>query len=188
MANDMLTGLISSFAEPALEDLGARLGIPASTVKAAAPVVVGLVLTAIQRMAAQPGGSDMLTSLLQSSSDRLGDRDLDTFVKEADPSNSAALLHALSGSNSIQNVASNLAHSFDMQPESAGQLLGLMAPAVMSQIAGMASDEGLDAQGIFNAVETDTAALEAMGNLGHMLDNEPGITDDIKRAFHSLFG
>lgn len=186
MATDMLTSLANSFGGPVLQDLGDRLGLPAPAVKAATPMVIGLVLSGVKRLAAQPGGKEQLGALLQGSSERMGARDLDGFVKEADPAKSTALLDALTGGNSVDQVAANLAGKTGLDPQGVGKMLGIMAPAVMSQVAGMAKEKNLDIDGVMSAI--DSADLGAAGNMDYLLDNVPGISDDLKRGFDKLFG
>lgn len=186
MATDMLTSLANQFGGPIVADLGTRLGLPASAVKAATPMVIGLVLSGARRLAAQPGGKEQLGSLLQSTSDRMGTRDLDGFVKEADPAKSADLLNALTGGNSVDQVAANLAGKTGMDPHAVGKMLGIMGPAVLGSVAGMAKEQDMDIDGIVGAL--DSANLGGLGDMDYLLDNVPGVSDDIKRGFDKLFG
>ena len=188
MAQDMLTGLIDSYSGPVLKDLGERVGLPESAVKMATPMVVGLVASGVKRLASQPGGVEKLTSLLQGAGDRVGSRDLDTFVKEADPAKTADLLDSLTGSNSAENVAANLARLTKQDPETIGKTLGIMAPAVMSQMNTLAKDQGLDTQGLADLVDQNADALKGLGDQDDILDDVPGIGDDIQRGLGKLFG
>ena len=188
IAAEMITGLVESFSGPFLTDLGDRVGLPESAVKMAAPVVVGLVVSDAKRVASRPGGVEKLTSVLQVAEDRIGDRDLDSFVKEADPSKTADLLHALTGSNSSEQISANLARLTKQDPETIGKTLGIMAPAVMSQMNTLAKDQGLDTQGLADLVDQNADALKGLGDQDDILDDVPGIGDDIQRGLGKLFG
>lgn len=188
MAQDMITGMVESFGGPVLTDIGKRVGLPESAIKMAMPIVIGLVVTGIKRMASQPGGMDNVASLLQGASDRVGARSLDTFVNEADPAKTAATLDALTGTNSSEQVVANLANLTKQDPETIAKTMGIMAPAVLSQLNTMAKDQGLDTQGLVNVIDQNSDALKAVGNLDYLLDNTPGITDDIQRGLGKLFG
>ena len=83
---DMISGLINSFGGPVLEDLGKRFGLPPQMVKTATPMAIGLVLAGVKRMSANPGGKDAVAAMMDSASQRVGDRSLDAFIQEADPS------------------------------------------------------------------------------------------------------
>ena len=115
MATDMLTSLVNSFGAPALDSLGKRLGLPPSVVKAATPMVIGLVLTGIRRLANQPGGMDSLGALLQDNSQRVGDRNLNAFLQEANPAKTEQTLDALTGSNAFDQVAANFARRLHLR-------------------------------------------------------------------------
>lgn len=188
MAGNMIEGLVDSFGGPVLQDLGNRLGLPADVVKQATPLVTGLVVAGIGRLAKQPGGADKVSDLLQSAGDRMGGRDLDTFVKEADPAKSAEMLQALAGSNSVENITANLAKTTGLSTDSVGQMLGVMTPAVVGQVGKMAKEQGLDAAGVANLIEQNADALKGLGDLDTLMDNMPGISDDIKRGISKLFG
>lgn len=185
---DMISGMVESFGGPVLEDMGKRVGLPADTVKMAVPVVTGLVLMGIKRMASQPGGADKLAQMMTANSERVGGRDLATLVKEADPAKTADALNALTGSNSAENVVANLARKTGLDPNAVGQLMGIMTPAVMSQLGGMAKEKGLDAQGVVDLVNSNSDALKAIPGLDYILDDVPGISDDIKRGLNKIFG
>ena len=188
MAVKPIESLVNSFSGPVLEELGTRVGLPASVVKQATPLVTGMVVSALGRLAKLPGGVDQVASLLQGSVDRLGGRDLDTFVQEADPAKSEDLLRTVAGDNSVKNITSNLAGKLGVSAESVGKMLGVMAPAVVGQMGTMAKEQGLDAAGVANLIEENADALEALGDLDTLLDNVPGIGDDIKRGIGKLFG
>lgn len=190
MAGNMIEDLVNSFGGPVLEDLGKRLGLPADTVKGAIPVVTGLAVAGLNRIAKQPGGSDQIANLFKGVGDRMGDRDLDTFVKEADPAKSAELLQALAGSNSVENITANLAKKTGLSTDSVGQLLGVAMPAVVGTMDKMAKEQGLDAAGVTDLIEQGASALQGKGidDLDTLMDNVPGISDDIKRGIKKLFG
>ncbi len=188
MATDMLTSLVNSFGAPALDSLGKRLGIPPSVVKAATPMVIGLVLAGVRRLAAQPNGVAALDTLVQGNSQRIGNRDLSTFLQEASPVKSAETLDALTGSNTFEQVAANFARKTGMDPHVAGELIGVMAPAVLSEAQSLAKQQGLDIDGVVQAIDAQSDALNAVGDLDYILDDVPGISDDIMRGFDKLFG
>jgi hypothetical protein len=69
-----------------------------------------------------------------------------------------------------------------------GKMLGFLAPAVIAGLGNMAKEKGLDAQGVVDLIDESSDALQAAGNLDYILDDVPGIGDDISRGLKSLFG
>ena len=183
----MLDSLVGSFGGPVLEDLGKRVGLPADVVKQATPLVTGVLVAGVGRLLKQPGGADKVTSMFKSSSDSIGG-DLDSFVKNADPAKSADMLKSLAGGNSLENITANLASKTGIGADSMGKMLGLMAPAVIGGLGKMAKDQGLDAAGVAKLLEDNAGSLQGLGDLDTLMDNVPGIGDDISRGIKKLFG
>jgi hypothetical protein len=184
----MIESLVGSFGGPVLEDLGKRIGLPAEVVKQATPLVTGLVVASVGRMLKQPGGADAVTGLFKSAGDLMGGGDLDAFVKSADPAKSADMLKMLAGSNSVENITGNLAKKTGLDADAIGKMMGVMAPAVLGGLGKMAKEQGLDAAGVGKLIEDNADALAGIGDLDTLMDNVPGISDDLKRGISKLFG
>jgi hypothetical protein len=184
----MITDLATSFGGPVLEDLGKKAGLPPEIIKQAAPIVIALVVGAVARMAKQPGGLNQLTGLFDAAGKERGSADLDSFVKNVDPAKSGDLLKALAGGNSIENVADNLSRKTGIPAEAVAGLLGTMAPAVLSQASAIAKEQGLDTAGLVNLIGEKANAMPDAQIADYILDDVPGISDDIKRGFKKLFG
>ena len=184
---DMISSMVESFGGPVLEDVGSRFNIPPQMVKMATPMIAGLVIAGIKRLGSQPDGAQKLTAMMDQNAQRMAGRDLDSFVKEADPAKTADMLNSLTGGNSLDNVTGNLAGKLGVDPKALAGMLGVMAPAVISQLGGMAKEKGLDAQGVIDLVDQNAGGLSDMG-MDYILDNTPGMGDDIKRGLGKLFG
>ncbi len=186
--SDMISGLVNSFGGPILEDLGAKLGLPPSIVKQAVPIVIGLVMTALLRKGRSPEGVQELGGLLDEANTEVGSSSLSDFIKNADPSRSAKLLDTLTGENSVENVMGNIGRLTGIPAETVTSAFGTMAPAVLSQVSGLAKGKGLDTAGLLGLIGEQGDAMKALGNLDYLLDDVPGIGDDIKRGFKKIFG
>ncbi len=184
---DMITSMITSFGGPVLEDLGKRVGLPPDIVKKVAPLGIAAVLSGVKRIAAQPGGADALSSLFKSATDTVG-TDLDAYAKGFDPAKSASMLNTLAGSNSVENVTANLARVAGISPDSMGKMMGFLGPAAVSGLGAMAKENGLDAKGVVDLLDQNSDAFKALGDLDYLLDDVPGIGDDISRGLKKLFG
>lgn len=192
MSINLLESLVNSFAPSMIDNLGKRLGISPAVVRAATPMVVGLVLSGLKRLTTQEGAQDKFNSLLKIAGDVVGSRDMDTYLQEADPAKSTGLLDVLTGSNSIEQVAANFAHKSGLDPQIdphvAGKMIGMMAPAVLNRVSGLAKEHGLDMKGIADAIDANKEALASLGDINSILDDVPGIVDDLKRGLGALFG
>jgi hypothetical protein len=192
MGINILEALVNSFAPSVLDNLGKRLGISPAVVRAATPMVVGFVLSALKRLTAQQGAQEKFNSLLNSASDLVGSRDMATYLQEADPAKSTGLLDTLTGKNSIEQVASNFAHKSGLDPQVdphvAARMIGMMTPAVLNGVSSLAKKNGLDMRGIADAIDANKDALASLGNLDDILDDAPGIVDNLKRGLSTLFG
>ena len=192
MSANILDSVVNSFGASIVENLGKRLGISPAVVRAATPMVVGLVLSGIKRLTTRDGAADTYHSLLNGASELIGSHDMDSFLQQADPAKSTSLLDVLTGNNSIEHVAANFAHKSGLDPQIdsdvAAKMLGMMAPAVLHQVDRFAKDQGLDMSGIASAIDDSSDALKSLGNLQGILDDTPGIADDIMRGLSKLFG
>jgi hypothetical protein len=192
MAVNLLDSIVRSFGPSVIDRLGQRLGISPAIVKAATPVIIGFVLSALKRVLGQEAGEEKFNSLLKTGKELVGSRGLEAFIGEADPSASASLLDILTGDNSIEQVTANFAHKSGLDPQFdprvAGKMMGVMAPAVLDQISKFAQQHGLDVKGIANAIEANSDALASLGSFDAILDDQPGLLDDLKRGLAQLFG
>ncbi len=192
MAVNVLDSIVHAFGPSVIDRLGQRLGISPAIIKAATPMVIGFVLSALKRLLGQEGGEEKFNSLLKSGKELVGSRGLEAFVGEADPSSGTSLLDILTGDNSTEQVAANFAHKSGLDPQFdpqvAGKMMGMMAPAVLDQISNLAQEHGLDVKGIANAIDANSDALASLGSLDAILDDKPGLLDDLKRGLGQLFG
>ena len=62
--------------------------------------------------------------------------------------------------------------------------------AVVGTMGKMAKEQGLDATGVTDLIEQGASVLQGKGidDLDTLMDNVPGISDDIKRGIKKLFG
>jgi hypothetical protein len=187
--SDMVSGLVTSFGGPILEELGAKIGLPPAVVKQAVPIVIGLVVTAMMRKTKSAEGKNELAGLIQSADQQVGGQSLTEFIKNADPKKSTELLDGLTGDKSLDNVVGNLSKTTGIPAETCTAAMGTLAPAIVSQISAIAKEKGLDTDGLANLIGEQAGSLGALGgNLDYLLDNTPGIGDDIQRGFKKLFG
>lgn len=98
------------------------------------------------------------------------------------------MLNTLAGCNSVENVTANLARVAGISPDSMGKMMGFLGPGAVSGLGAMAKENGLDAKGVVDLLDQNSDAFKALGDLDYLLDDVPGIGDDISRGLKKLFG
>jgi hypothetical protein len=187
--DEVVSKLATDMGTPALAALGAKVGLPEATVKQLAPVVIGMVLAALSRKAKQPDGIKQIGKLIDDA-DKAGLTKISAadYVKSADPAKNAEMLGNLIGENSLDNVASNFAGKYGIDPKQAAGLLGVAVPVVLGQLGKMQKNLGTDTAGLAKNISEHAGGLSNTGALDYVLDNTPGISDDISRGIKKLFG
>jgi len=157
-------------------------------VKQALPIVVGLVVTACARKGRSPEGMLELDGLLESANAQVGSTNLSDYLRDFDPSTSDDFLQKLVGGNSGENVMANVSRLTGIPKETATTAVAALAPAILNQLSAAARAKGLDTAGLAGLMGEQGEAIQALGNMDYLLDDVPGIGDDIKRGFQKLFG
>lgn len=188
-SDDMVTKLATDMGTPALAALGAKIGLPEGTIKQLAPIVIGFVMAALAKKAKQPDGIKQIGKLIDEA-DKAGLTSVSAgdYVKTADPAKNAAMLNNLMGGNSLENVSANFAGKFGIQPQQAAGLLGVAVPVVLGQLGKMQKNLGTDTAGLAKHIGENAQNLKDSGALDYVLENTPGISDDISRGLKKLFG
>ena len=184
MASELLNSLVNQFAGPVLEQIAAKLGISASTVKKVAPMVISLVMGSMVRTANQPGGAQKLQGLLDvvGNDKALASGDLGSFVSGFDVTKSTDLLQMLAGGNSVSNLVGNVADKAGISSKAASGLMGALAPMAVGSIAKMSQEKGLDIGGLTSLLATEVKGLGDLGDIDKLLDSAPGLWTKIRRA------
>lgn len=163
--------------------------MPESTVQQLAPELAGFVLMALGRKAKQPDGVKQIGSLI----DQAGQAGLTQMgaaeaVKLSDPAKNAEMLGGLIGDNTLENVADNFGRKTGITSEQAAGLLGVGVPVVLGQLGRMQAAHGADTTALAKAISEKVAGLKNAGELTYILENVPGISDNVKRGLRKLFG
>jgi hypothetical protein len=173
---------------PVVDALASKIGVPANVVNQFKPVIIGLVVAGIARMLKQPDGANKMQSMIDASSKAVGTTDPADFIKNVDPQKSMDMLGALAGGNSLDNVVSNLAGKTGIDAGQLTGVLGSVAPLVLAGLGGIQAKNGLSTEQLANGITEGVGQMQDLGVVDYVLDNTPGIGDDIKRGLSSLFG
>lgn len=166
--------------------LAGKLGLPEGTVQQLAPVVVAFVLMALGRKAKQPDGLKQIGTLI----DQAGQTQTTPaeYVKQADPAKNAEVLGQLIGENTLENVSDNFGRKMGITSEQAAGMLGVGVPVVLNQLAHVQNSLGTDTEGLANFIAEKAGDIKNTGEMTYILDNVPGISDNVKRGLRKLFG
>jgi len=170
-----------------------RFGISESTANTAIQMAVPLILTALARNASQPQEAQSLHQAVANDHDGSIFDNLMGYLGNPQSANGAGILGHVFGSQQPA-IENNLAQATGMDQSSAGGLLETLAPLVMGSLGKAQQENGLDASGLSNLLnsqqnEAQANAPDAMSMLSSMLDqnNDGSSMDDLKRMAASFF-
>ena len=177
----------------AARTIAQRFGISESTANTAIQMAVPLILTAIARNASQPQEAQSLHQAVATDHDGSILDNVMGYLGNPQSANGAGILrHVFGGQRPV--VENNLAQATGMDQSSAGGLLETLAPLVMGSLGKAQQQEGLDASGLSNLLnsqqqQAEANAPNAMSVLSSMFDrnNDGSSMDDLQRMAASFF-
>jgi hypothetical protein len=177
----------------AVRTIAQRFGVSESQANAAVQIGVPLILTAMARNASQPQGAESLHQAINNDHDGSIFNNLMGYLGNPQSANGAGILGHVFGPQQ-PTIENNLAQATGMDQTSAGGLLATIAPMVMGAVGQTQQQNGLDASGLSNLLNSQQQQAQAnapgvMGMLGSMLDqNQDGsAVDDLQRMAANFF-
>jgi len=177
----------------AVRTIAQRFGVSESQANAAVQIAVPLILTALARNASQPQGAESLHQAINNDHDGSIFNNLMGYLGNPQSANGAGILGHVFGPQQ-PTIENNLAQATGMDQTSAGGLLATIAPMVMGAVGQTQQQNGLDASGLSNLLNSQQQQAQAsapgvMGMLGSMLDqNQDGsAVDDLQRMAANFF-
>jgi len=177
----------------AASTIAQRFGISESTANTAIQMAVPLILAGLARNASQPQEAQNLHRAVASDHDgRIFDNLMGYLGNPQSATGAGILGHVFGGQKPA--IESNLAQATGMDQSSAGGLLETLAPLVMGSLGKAQQQNGLDASGLTNLLnsqqdEAQANAPGAMSMLNSMLDqnNDGSSMDDLQRMAAGFF-
>jgi|RhiMetdeSRZDD1v2_1073273.scaffolds.fasta_scaffold204987_4 hypothetical protein len=177
----------------AVRTIAQRLGVSETTANTAVQIAVPLILTALARNASQPQGAESLHQAVNNDHDGSIFENLMGYLNNPQSGNGAGILgHVFGGQQPL--ITANLAQATGMDQNSASGLLETVAPLVMGAVGQTQQQNGLDASGLSNMLNSQEQQAQAnapdvMSTLGSMLDqNQDGSAmDDLQRMAANFF-
>ena len=186
----MITQQIAGYAARAVAQ---RLGISEATAQRAVMVAVPLIVAALARNAARPGGAQELHQAVTTDHDGSILDNLPGYLDDPRAANGAGILgHVFGGQQgAVQNT---VAQATGLDPNAAGSILEIVAPLVMGAVGQTARQNELDPGGLSDFLDTQRQQTEAAapgltGALNSVLDSnhDGSVTDDLGRLLGTFF-
>ena len=177
----------------AARTIAQRFGISETAANTAIQMAVPLILTALARNASQPQEAQNLHQAVATDHDGSIFDNLTGYLQNPQSANGAGILGHVFGSQKPA-VENNLAQATGIDQSSAGGLLETLAPLVMGSLGKAQQQNGLDASGLSDLLNTQQQEAQAnapgaMSMLSSLLDqNKDGSSmDDLQRMAASFF-
>jgi hypothetical protein len=185
--------ITQQLAGPAVRQIAQRLGVSESTAQMAVQVAVPLILAKLARNAEQPQSAQDLHRAVSTDHDGGILENMMGYLGDPQAANGAGILgHVFGGQR--PTVEHNLAQATGLDQPAAGNLLEMVAPLVMGALGRTQQQEGLDAPGLSQYLESQQQQVQQtspdmMGALSSMLDaNRDGnMSDDVSRMLGNFF-
>lgn len=178
----------------AARSMAQRLGVSEATAQRAVQIAVPLIVAALARNAAQPGGAQELHQAVNNDHDGSIFDNLLGYFGNPQAANGAGILSHVFGEQQdpIQN---NLAEAAGLDQNTAGSILEMVAPLVMGAVGQKQQQNNLDAGGLSQYLDSQQQQAEAtapdlMGALNSMLSpnrDGGGTANDVGRLLGNFF-
>jgi hypothetical protein len=185
---DLLQQAVSS---DVLKQVSQRLGADEGAIGNAVSSALPLLVNALAHKSAQPEGAQSLAVETADQDDSFLD-DVAGFLGNAGSNTGEATVNNLLGQK--REVAETaLSNTSGLDIGKASQLLSMLAPVVMGALSRMQKQQGLDANGLGQALQNERQQMQASGNLGGLAqlldrDGDGQITDDIAEMGAGILG
>jgi hypothetical protein len=159
--------------------MATRLGLSEAMTEKAVQMAVPLLVAALARNAAQPAGADALQQAVAKDHDGSIFDNLLGAISDPQSANAGGILgHVLGGQQTA--AQDTLANATGMDSSKAGGLLEMLAPMVMGSLGQTQRQEGLDAGGLSDYLNTqqqqaETAAPDLMGTLSSIFGSNAAV-------------
>lgn len=178
----------------AARSMAQRLGVSEATAQRAVQIAVPLIVAALARNAAQPGGAQELHQAVNNDHDGSIFDNLLGYFGNPQAANGAGILSHVFGEQQAP-IQNNLAEAAGLDQNTAGSILEMVAPLVMGAVGQKQQQNNLDAGGLSQYLDSQQQQAEAtapdlMGALNSMLSpnrDGGGTADDVGRLLGNFF-
>ncbi|MGW4793532.1 DUF937 domain-containing protein [Nonomuraea sp. NPDC004297] len=162
--------LLAGLGDSGLEQIAGMLGTDPTTARKVVEAVAGTIVGGMARNAAHPDGADALRGALD---DHMDADPFNGDVASLTRDGHSILSHVLGGQGTEQ-AAAQLSQLAGVRSATIMKLLPLIAPMIMSLLAGRAASRDMDAEAVADDLSREESAIP--GRLGELLG---GLLGDI---------
>jgi hypothetical protein len=186
----MITQQIAGYAARAIAP---RLGVSEATAQRAVQIAVPLIVAALARNAARPGGAQELHRAVTDDHDGSILDNLSGYLDNPQGADGAGILGHVFGEQQGA-VQDTVAQAAGLDQNAAGSILEMVAPLVMGAVGQTQRQNDLDAGGLSDFLgaqqqQTEASAPGLAGALNSVLDanHDGSVTDDVGRMLGTFF-
>lgn len=190
----MLDSIMGQLGGDVLGNISKQIGIPESTVRSAAPMVISLLTNALANNASKKKGAQSLTGALRNDHDGSILNDLPSYINNYKKGPGTGILkHALGDQQ--KTVQRGLSKTTGIDKKAIGNLLIMLAPVIMGVIGNVLQKKKLNSTGVSKYLgreqrKIQKQAPQSTSFLTGLLDsNQDGqVIDDVGKIGISLLG
>ncbi len=188
--NDLLGTLSQQVSSQVATQISRQLGTDAGTTASAINAALPMLLGAISRNAATPGGAKALDKALDNHDGSVLTDLVGAVTNPATRSDGAKILgHVFGGKQA--NVQQGLSQLSGLSAENSAQLLAMLAPVVMGALGQTKRTSGLDADGLATILGGQRQGIDSsLGGLVKFLDfdGDGSVVDDVMDMGSKMLG
>jgi hypothetical protein len=186
--------ITQQIAGAAARSMAQRLGVSEATAQRGVQIAVPLIVAALARNASQPGGAQELHQAVNNDHDgSIFGNLLGYFSGNQQSADGAGILGHVFGEQQAP-IQNNLAQAAELDQNTAGSILEMVAPLVLGAVGQTQQQNNLDAGGLSQYLdsqkqEAEETAPDLMGALNSMLDanHDGGAQDEVGRILGNFF-
>lgn len=167
--DDLISQVLRSLGPDAVQSIAGQIGAPPQQTASAVEVALPMILGAMGRNAAQPGGADAIHSALQRDHSSLDIGSVLGSVLGGGGDGAGILGHVLGGKQN--NAATGVSQASGLGKGQAMQLMMMLAPIVMAYLGNRSRQQGMDSQGLGGLLGQQTQQISSAGGIGGTLMN-----------------
>lgn len=188
--NDLLGTLSQQVGSQVASQISQQLGTDASTTASAINAALPMLLGAISRNAATPGGAKALDKALNTHDGSVLNDLVGAVTNPATMSDGAKILGHVFGSKQA-NVQQGLSQLSGLSADNSAQLLAILAPVVMGALGQTKRTSGLDADSLATLLGGQRQGIDrSLGGLVKFLDfdGDGSVVDDVMDMGSKMLG
>ncbi len=166
--DDLISQILGAVGPSAIQSISGQIGAPPQQTANAVQVALPMILGALGKNAAQPGGADAIHSALQQHSG-LDIGSVLGSVLGGGGDGAGILGHVLGGRQT--NAANGVSQASGLGQGQAMQLMMMLAPIVMAYLGNRTQQGGLSAQGLGGLLGQQHQQIAGSGGIGSTLMN-----------------